>query len=153
MHGTDAAHNRSVSPGQVLLLWAWHRGVAAIPKSITKSRIQENYRFMGGRYFRVAGSSIETCACARSAETKWNVAWWALTSQSTPVLYLTAGTGRERVETACLHGRALVLSFLLTRITRRRAFKGVVSGQWQLPVSEYKSLCALGVCDVCVYAT
>ena len=29
--------------GQTLLLWAWHRGQVAIPKSVTKSRIQENY--------------------------------------------------------------------------------------------------------------
>ena len=29
--------------GQTLLLWAWHRGQVVIPKSVTKSRIQENY--------------------------------------------------------------------------------------------------------------
>ena len=33
---------------QALLLWAWHRGVIAIPKSVTKARIQENFDALSG---------------------------------------------------------------------------------------------------------
>jgi alcohol dehydrogenase (NADP+) len=44
----DAAAAASVTRGQLLLLWAWHRGVVAIPKSVTPSRISENFRAWSG---------------------------------------------------------------------------------------------------------
>ena len=34
---------QGVTAGQALLLWSWHRAVAAIPKSVTPSRIRQNY--------------------------------------------------------------------------------------------------------------
>ena len=38
----------AVTRAQALLLWAWHRGVIAIPKSVTKARIQENFDALSG---------------------------------------------------------------------------------------------------------
>ena len=59
----DIAKKHSKTPAQILLRWCIQRGVQAIPKSVTFSRIQENFQIFDFTLTEEEMNHINTFEC------------------------------------------------------------------------------------------